>query len=295
MKKPVFTGSAVAICTPFNNDGSIDYDALGRLIDWQISDGTSAVVLMGTTGENPTISDDEFSESVKFAAGHINKRVPLIVGTGRNDTAHSVKLSKIAKNLGADALLVVTPYYNKTTQRGLIVHTEAIAAATDLPIILYNVPSRTGMSFTADTYAQLAKIPTINGVKEASGNFTLMLQTFNKCPADFYMYSGNDDQITPMMSLGAVGVISVLANIMPKETAEICRFALEGDYKRSSALQIDLCDIIDALFVETNPIPVKAALDAMGRCGGTLRLPLVDMGERNRQVLMESMKKHGLI
>lgn len=295
MKKPVFRGSAVAVCTPFKSNGQIDYDAFATLIDFQIKNDTQAIVVMGTTGENPTISDEEFEMAVKFAITRTARRVPVIVGTGRNDTQHSVKLSKIAKQLGGDALLVVTPYYNKTTQAGLVAHVRAIADSTDLPIILYNVPSRTGMSFTAETYQELAKLPTVNGVKEASGNFTLLLQTLKKCPKDFYIYCGNDDQITAMMALGAVGVISVLANIAPSQTAQICNFCLEGQFEKSAQIQIDLCDLIDALFVETNPIPVKAALGAMGLCSSTLRLPLVDMSEKNKSVLFESMKKHKLL
>lgn len=295
IKKPVFTGSGVAICTPFAPGGEIDYQAFERLIEFQISNGTRAIIILGTTGENPTVNDGEFKDVVKFAVSRINGRVPIVVGTGKNDTAHSVKLSQTAEKLGANALLLATPYYNKTTQAGLIAHIKTVAAATSLPIILYNVPSRTGMSFTPETYAELARLPTVNGVKEAGGDFTLLLRTLHKCPDDFYIYAGNDDQITAMMALGAVGVISVLANIEPKRTQELCRLALENDFAAAAALQIELCDLIDALFLETNPIPAKAALEAMSLCGGRLRLPLIPMGEKNKAALLSTMRKHGLI
>ena len=295
MKKPLFTGSGVAIVTPFKEDGSVDLVSYGKLIDWQIKEGTKAIIVLGTTGENPTINDAEFEKIVSFAIKHINKRVTTVIGTGRNDTHHSIVLSKLAEKLGADGLLVVTPYYNKTTQAGLIAHVTAIADSVNIPIILYNVPGRTAMSFTADTYAELAKHKNIVGTKEASGDFTLMLRTRKKCPDDFYMWSGNDDQITPIMSLGGVGVISVLANIEPKKTQEICEAYLSGDVKKSAKLQIELCDLIDLLFVEANPIPVKAALAEMGKCGGGLRLPLVEMSEKGKQTLFASMKLHGLL
>jgi len=295
MKKPVFYGSGVAIATPFNADGSIDYVSYGKLIDWQIAEGTKAIIVLGTTGENPTVSDAEFEKMVAFSIKQINKRVPAVVGTGKNDTHHSIVLSKLAQKLGADALLVVNPYYNKTTQAGLVAHMNAIADSVDIPIILYNVPSRTGMSFSADTYAELAKHRNINGVKEASGDFGLILRTRKKCPDDFYLYSGNDDQITSIMSLGGVGVISVLANIEPKKTQESCEAYLKGDVRRSAQLQIEYCDLIEALFVETSPIPVKAALAAMGKCGGTLRLPLIEMSEKGKQQLFASMKIHDLL
>jgi len=295
MRKPVFYGSGVAIATPFHADGSVDYPSFARLIDWQIEQGTQAIIVLGTTGENPTVSDDEFDVLVPFAIKHINKRVPAVVGTGRNDTHHSIVLSKKAQAMGADALLVVNPYYNKTTQAGIVAHVNAIADSVDIPIILYNVPGRTGMSFTADTYAECAKHKNVNGVKEAGSDFTLILRTRKKCPDDFYLYSGNDDQITSIMSMGGVGVISVLANIEPAKTQEICKAFLDGDVKRSAQIQIELCDLIDALFVETNPIPVKAALAAMGKCGGTLRLPLIEMSDKGKQVLFASMKAHGLL
>ena len=295
MKKPVFKGSCTAICTPFLKNGEIDYASFGKMIDWQIAEGTQALVVMGTTGENPVISDEEFEVIVKYAIDRVAKRIPVIVGTGRNDTRHSIKLSKLAKKLGGDAILVVTPYYNKSTQRGLVAHVSAIAESMDLPIVLYNVPSRTGISFTAETYAELAKIPNVNGVKEASGNFGLILQTVSKCPEDFYIWSGNDDQIVPIMALGGMGVISVLSNIAPKDTQTICKHFFDGNVKKSAELQANYCDLIDALFVETNPIPVKAALAEMGKCEGTLRLPLVDIGDKARQQLITAMKNHKLI
>lgn len=295
MKKPVFYGSSTAVATPFLENGEIDFESFAGLIDWQISEGTQALTILGTTGENPTVSDSEFTKMISFAVKRAAKRVPVIAGTGRNDTRHSVELSEEAQRLGADALLVVTPYYNKTTQAGLVAHTQKIADSVKLPIILYNVPSRTGMSFTAETYAELSKHPNINGVKEASGNFTLILQTLKKCPEDFYIYSGNDDQNVAIIAMGGVGAISVLGNIIPKITQENCKKALDGQIRQASRELADLCDLIDALFVETNPIPVKAALAAMGRCGKTLRLPLVDISEKNKQVLFAAMRAHGLI
>lgn len=295
MKKPVFTGSAVAIATPFNAFGEIDYVSFSNLVSWQIESGTQAIVVLGTTGENSTVTDEEFKRLVSTAVEVSAKRVPIIAGTGRNDTAHSISLSKTARELGADALLVVSPYYNKTTQAGLVAHITAIADSVNLPIILYNVPSRTGMSFSASTYQTLSKHPNINGVKEASGNFTLLLQTLALCDKDFFIYCGNDDQITAMLSLGAVGVVSVLANIAPKETQEICTRFFDGDIKGSCNLQIKYCHLLDALFIETNPIPVKAALQMMGRCEGHLRLPLVEISQSNKQILKTEMQKLGII
>ena len=295
MKKPIFYGSGVAVCTPFNDDNSVDFVSYQKLIEFQIANGTKALIVLGTTGENPTATDAEFEKIVSFAVKTVSKRIPVIVGTGRNDTAHSVALSIKAHRLGADALLVVSPYYNKTTQDGLVAHITAVASATDLPIILYNVPSRTGMSFTHQTYAKLAKLPTVNGVKEAGSDFTLLLRTLHACPKDFYIYCGNDDQITAMMALGAVGVVSVLANVAPKQTQDICAYALNKDFEKSAALQTELCDLIDALFTECNPIPAKAALTAMGLCKNNLRLPLVPISADNKKILISSLKRHGII
>lgn len=295
MKNPVFTGSSTAIVTPFNNDGSVDYDSFSNLIEWQISQGTKALTVLGTTGENPTINDQEFTQIIEFVCKKVSKRIPIIAGTGRNDTSHTIQLSKLAQKLGADALLIVNPYYNKTSVNGLITHFNKIADSVTLPIILYNVPTRTGMSFSTDVYAALSQHRNISGVKEASGNFTLILQTLHKCPEDFYIYSGNDDQNVAIIAVGGVGTISVLANIMPKKTQEICQLALQGDTQKASRQLAELCDIIDALFIETNPIPVKAALKQMGLCGGTLRLPLVEISEKNKETLMAAMANHSLI
>lgn len=295
MKEPIFRGSATAIVTPFNSFGDVDVKAFAELIKWQIEEGTQGIVVTGTTGENPTVADEEFELLIKTAVKMCKGKIPVIAGTGRNDTSKSISLSKKAWELGADALLVVTPYYNKTTQKGLVAHATAIADSTSIPVILYNVPSRTGMSFTADTYKILSSHPLINGVKEASGNFTLMLQTLASCPKDFYLYCGNDDQITAMLSLGAQGVISVLSNIAPRDVQEICAAFDRGEAQKSLELQTKYSRLIDALFVETNPIPVKAALEFLGKCGGKLRLPLVEIGQSNRELLFAEMKNAGLI
>ena len=295
MKKEIFSGAGVAIVTPMYPDGSIQYEKLGQLIDWQIENHTDAIVICGTTGESACMTDQEHIDCIEFAVKHTAGRVPVIAGAGSNDTAYAVQLSKEAKQLGADALLHVTPYYNKTSQKGLIAHFNAIADATDLPIILYNVPSRTGVNIKPETYAQLAKHPNIVAAKEASGNISQVAQIKALCGDDLDLYSGNDDQIVPLLSLGAKGVISVLSNVMPKETHDICALFFEGKVQESAALQLKLLDLINHLFMDVNPIPVKAAMNLMGFDVGECRLPLVSMDDAQIGVLRESMKQAGLL
>ncbi len=295
MKKEIFSGAGVAIVTPMHPDGSIHYEKLGQMIDWQIENHTDAIVICGTTGESACMTDQEHIDCIEFAVKHTAGRVPVIAGAGSNDTAYAVQLSKEAKQLGADALLHVTPYYNKTSQKGLIAHFTTIADATDLPIILYNVPSRTGVNIKPETYVQLAKHPNIVAAKEASGNISQVAQIKALCGDDLDLYSGNDDQIVPLLSLGAKGVISVLSNVMPKETHDICALFFEGKVKESAALQLKLLDLINHLFMDVNPIPVKAAMNLMGFDVGECRLPLVSMDDAQIGVLRESMKQAGLL
>ena len=281
MKKTIFTGAGVAIVTPFNSDLSVNYDKLGELIEYQIANGTDAIIICGTTGEASTLTDDEHREEIKFAVDKVAGRVPVIAGTGSNDTAYSIELTRYAKEVGADASLNVTPYYNKTTQRGLIKHFTAIADAVDLPMILYNVPGRTGMTITPDTYKELSKHPNIVATKEASGNLSDVVRIKYLCGDDLDIYSGEDGLITPMLSLGAKGVISVLSNIKPRETHNICEEYFRGNVEASAALQIKYSNLVDALFCETNPIPVKAAMNVLGFDVGECRLPLYEMSEAN--------------
>lgn len=279
MKTPIFTGSAVALITPFDRQGAVDIPALRRLIAWQIEAGTQALVLCATTGECATLSDREWACVLSAALEETEGRVPIIAGTGRNDTMHSLRLCRQAGQLGVQGVLTVTPYYNKTTQQGLIRHFTYLAEHGDVPMLLYNVPSRTGMTIQAETYAALAEHPNIYGVKEASGDFGLMLKLRRLCPPDFALYSGNDDQIVPILALGGLGVISTMANVVPAETQSICQRMQEGDLKGAAEEQLRLQPLIEALFAEVNPIPVKAALARMGRAEGTLRLPLIDIGD----------------
>ena len=293
MKIPVFTGSSVAIVTPFR-DGNIDYKKLGELIDFQIKGGTSAITICGTTGESSTMSLEEHMEAVDFCVKYVAGRVKVIAGAGSNDTMAAVMLSQEAEKSGADALLSVTPYYNKTTQRGLVRHYTYIADRIGIPLIMYNVPGRTGLSCTADTYRELSKHPNINGVKEASGNFSLINATIAACGDDFHVWSGNDDETLPMMSIGAKGVISVVANILPGFMAELTRYCLAGDFKSAAGLHYKYLDIMGKLFIEVNPIPVKNAMNMMGMDVGEPRLPLCDMDPANYEKLKTSMKKLGL-
>jgi len=293
MNGTVFTGAASAIITPFTA-GGVDYDALGRLIDFQIGRGINAIVSTGTTGEGSTLTDREHEEVTAFCVRRIAGRVPLISGTGSNDTAHAIERTKTACRAGADAVLLVTPYYNKTTQRGLIASFTAIADASSVPCILYNVPSRTGLNMLPETLAALAKHERIAAVKEACGNLSQVAKERLLCGEDLDVYSGCDDQIVPTLSLGGKGVISVVANILPAETAEICARFFRGDVQGAAALQLKLLRLMNQLMIETNPIPAKAACAAMGFGENNLRLPLVPMEEGNRQKLLELMKEQGI-
>lgn len=295
MRTPVFTGNCVAIATPFDASGTINYDAFGRLIDAQIAGGVDAICVCGTTGESATMTIREHIAAVEYCVKRVDHRVKVIAGAGSNDTTAAVYLSLHAQDSGADALLHVTPYYNKCSQTGLIKHYEYIADRVELPIILYNVPSRTGVGFTADTYKVLSGNPKINGVKEASGNFSLLSHTRYLCGEDFYIWSGNDDQVVPMMSLGAKGVISVAANIIPEVMVNMSRLCLENDFAAASKVQVDYMELIDALFIEVNPIPIKAAMDLMGMEAGCLRLPLCDISEAHLETLKAAMARKGLL
>lgn len=295
MRTPVFTGSCPALVTPFDQNGAINYDAFGKLIDAQIEAGVDAVCVCGTTGESATMSIREHIAAVEFCVKRVNHRVKVIAGAGSNDTSAAVYLSQHAQDSGADALLHVTPYYNKASQTGLIRHYEYIADRVDLPIILYNVPSRTGVSFTAETYRHLSQNPQFNGVKEASGNFSLLAHTRFLCGDDFYIWSGNDDQVVPMMALGAKGVISVASNLIPEVMVKMTKLCLDNDFEAASKLQIKYMDLIDALFLEVNPIPIKAALNLVGMEMGELRLPLCEMSEKNLETLRSSMARMGLL
>ena len=293
-KSTVFEGAAVAIVTPFKND-KLDYESLGKIIDFQIENGTDAIVVCGTTGESSTLTDEEHVEAIAYTVDHVAKRVPVIAGAGSNDTRYAVWLSREARRAGADALLQVTPYYNKATPKGLIRHFMTIADATDIPNILYNVPSRTGCNITLPVYKELAKHPNIVATKEASGNISAIAQLMAECGDDFDVYSGNDDQIVPILSLGAKGVISVLSNVMPRETHDICQLFFDGKVKESAELQLKLLELINNLFIEVNPVPVKTAMNLMGFCSEEMRLPLCEMDEKNLEILKNSLKKHSLI
>ncbi len=295
MKDLIFKGAAVAMVTPFKDNNEIDYEELNRLIDFNIENGTNAIVITGTTGESSTLSDEEHKKAIKHTVEYVNKRIPVIAGTGSNDTEYAVQLSQYAESVGVDGLLIVTPYYNKATQKGLIEHYTYIADRVNIPIILYNVPSRTGVNIAPETYLALSKHKNIVAAKEASGDLSTLLKTRALCGDDLAIYSGNDDQIVPILSLGGAGVISVLSNVMPKETSDICKLYFEGKVKESGELQIKLCDLINALFVEVNPIPVKTALRLMGYNVGKLRMPLSEMTEKNLETLKNALKKHDLI
>lgn len=293
--KPIFTGAGVAIVTPMNDDTTINFEKLGNLIDTQIENSTDAIVICGTTGESATMSDKEHIDCIKFAVKHTAGRVPVVAGAGSNDTAYAIWMSKEAEAAGADALLHVTPYYNKCTQKGLAAHFLAIANATSLPIILYNVPSRTGVNISAQTYEELSKHPNIVGTKEASGDLSLVAQIRRLCGDDFAIYSGNDDQIVPIMSLGGIGVISVLSNVAPQLTHDITQYCLDGDFKQGAALQIKSLPLVDALFAEVNPIPVKGAMALLGLDCGPIRLPLTPMEDSTKSTLEKAMKDLELI
>lgn len=293
MKNTVFKGAATAIVTPLNENG-IDYESFGRLIEWQISEGIDAIVAAGTTGEGSTLTDAEHKAVIKFCVEKVAGRVPVIAGTGSNDIAYAIELTKYACSVGADAMLLVTPYYNKATQNGLIKSFTAIADASDKPCILYNVPSRTGCNLTPESCAVLAKHPNIVGIKEASGNISQIAAVANLCGEDFAIYSGNDDQIVPVMSLGGMGVISVLSNLLPAETSKICHDYLNGDTKSALSAQLKYLKLVDALFCEVNPIPAKAAMAAMGFGENYLRLPLTPMEPQNEAKLIKLMRECGI-
>ncbi|SDZ40210.1 4-hydroxy-tetrahydrodipicolinate synthase [Proteiniborus ethanoligenes] len=290
----LFKGSGVAIITPFKKD-KVNFEKLGELLEWHINEQTDAIIICGTTGEAATMTDEERLDTIKFTVNKVNKRIPVIAGTGSNSTYHTIKLSKEAENAGADGLLIVNPYYNKTTQKGLIVHYNTIGDNVNIPIIVYNVPGRTGLNITPDTLAQLAKHPNIRGVKEASGNISQVAEIARLCPDDFGIYSGNDDMIVPLLSLGGIGVISVVANILPKDTHEIVHSYLERNIEKARYLQLKMKPLIDALFIETNPIPIKKAMSLLGMDTGDLRLPLIEMSEENTNSLIRELKNYDLL
>ncbi|MBQ8612826.1 MAG: 4-hydroxy-tetrahydrodipicolinate synthase [Ruminiclostridium sp.] len=293
MKNVIFTGSAVAIVTPMNADGSINYDVFGDIIEEQIAGGTDAIVVCGTTGEASTMTDEEHIEAIRFTVEKTAKRIPVIAGTGSNDTGYAIELSKQAEAAGADALLQVTPYYNKTSQRGLVAHFTAIADAVNIPIILYNVPSRTGMTISVDTYVELAKHPNIVATKEASGNFSLIAEIAAK--TDLAIYSGNDDQVLGVLAFGGKGVISVSANVIPKEKHDMVMLYMNGEREKALTLQNKYLDMENAMFIDVNPIPVKEAMNLMGKNVGECRLPLVKMEEAKIEKLRNELAKVGLV
>lgn len=295
MKKTIFTGAGVAIVTPFTDDNKVNYDELGRIIDNQIENGTDAIIICGTTGEGSTLSHEEHAATIDFAVKHTAKRIPVIAGTGSNDTEYAVKLSNEAEKSGVDGLLMVTPYYNKTSQAGLIKHYEYINNRVSTPIILYNVPSRTGMTIKPETYLELSKLNNIVATKEASGDISAVAKIAALCGDNLDIYSGNDDQITAIMSLGGKGVISVLSNVAPKVAHDIAALYLKGECEASRKLQLEYLDLCNDLFVDVNPIPVKEAMAMMGWKVGEVRMPLAPMSEAARAKLAATMKRHGLI
>ena len=292
MKTLPFTGSGVAIVTPFDGQKT-NYDELGRLIEFNIENGTDAIIICGTTGEASTMPDEEHLAAIEYTVKKVNGRIPVIAGTGSNDTRHAIELTKEAEKMGADGILSVTPYYNKTTQKGLVAHFTAIANAVKIPVILYNVPSRTGMSFAIDTLKELAKVENIVAVKEASGNISYMAKVAAEVP-ELYIYSGHDDMIVPALSLGGKGVISVVANILPRETHNICEYYFKGDVEASRNLQLKMLGLINNLFIEVNPVPIKTAMNLLGFNAGNLRMPLVDMDSANLEKLKKSMIDFGM-
>lgn len=294
MKKCVFQGSGVAIVTPFTDDG-IDFDKLGELIEFQISEGTDSIIICGTTGESSTMSDEEHKDAIKFTVDKVAKRVPVIAGTGSNDTKYAIYLSKYAEEVGADAILTVSPYYNKTSQRGLYEHFRLIAQSITIPVILYNVPSRTNMNINPETIKALSALENVVGIKEC--NINQVGEVINLCGEDFTVYSGEDGLVVPLLSLGGKGVISVMANIIPKDTHDMVKKFLDGDFIGSRKIQLQTLDLIKVLFIpgEVSPVPVKAAMNLMGLNVGAPRLPLVEMAEKNLDTLKAELKNYGLI
>ena len=291
----LFTGSGVAIITPMQADGSVNFPVLKELLEFQLENGTDAIIICGTTGEASTMTDEEQIETVRFAVETVAKRVPVIAGAGSNDTAHAIELAKGCENVGVDGVLLVTPYYNKTTQKGLIKHYTAIANSINIPVILYNVPGRTGLSISPQTCYELSKVKNIVGIKEASGNFSNIAQIASLCGPDFDLYSGNDDQNVPILSLGGKGIISVLANVAPKDAHDMVAKFHAGDTKGAAELQLKSIELINALFCEVNPIPVKTALSLMGFNVGACKAPLCEMEDSNVERLKNAMKNYGLI
>lgn len=291
----IFKGSGVAIITPFDEKGAVNYEKFEELVEFQVKNGTKAIIVSGTTGEASTLELEEKEKLISIAVKKVNKRVPVIAGAGSNNTKKAIELSKMAESLGVDGLLVITPYYNKTTQDGIYAHFKAVAEKVHIPIIVYNVPSRTGLNCLPETVKRLSEIDNIVGVKEASGDIAQIAEIASLVPEDFVIYSGNDNQIVPVLSLGGVGVISVLANILPKETEQCVDAFFNGNIEESKKLQLKYLPLIKMLFVETNPIPIKTAANLMGFNVGGLRLPLVDMGEKNKEKLKETLKGYGLI
>lgn len=292
---PIFTGSGVAIITPFNDDTTVNYTKLAEILDYHVENETDSIVICGTTGESATLTPKEHSEVIKFTCDYVNHRIPVIAGTGSNETAYAIELSNDAEKAGADAMLVVTPYYNKCSQRGLIKHYNAIADNSSKPIIIYNVPSRTGVNVLPSTYAELCEKKNIIATKEASGNLSQIAETISLCGDKLDVYSGNDDQIVPIMSLGGKGVISVLSNICPKIAHDIPALYLDGKVKESAELQLKYLELINAMFMDVNPIPVKVAMNMMGMSVGPLRMPLCEMDDAKTAKLESILKKYNLL
>lgn len=290
----IFKGSGVAIITPFI-DNEVNFSKFKELIEWHISEGTDAIIVCGTTGEATTMTDDEKKSTIKFAVDTVNKRIPVIAGTGSNNTKHSIEMSKYAESIGIDALLVITPYYNKTSDLGLIKHFQAINNEVKIPIILYNVPGRTGMNITPNQLKELSTLSNIKAIKEASGNISQIVQMRALCGNEIDIYSGNDDQVIPIMSIGGLGVISVAANIIPKTMHKLCKNYLDGNVNEALTLQLEALELINMLFIETNPIPVKVALNLMAKDVGPLRLPLCEMDGINKNKLVNILKNYKLI
>ncbi len=289
----LFEGSGVALVTPFSN-GEVNYKKLEELINFHIENKTDAIIICGTTGESATMTDKERREVIKFTVDKVDRRIPVIAGSGSNNTAYSIELSKYCQEIGVDGLLIVTPYYNKSTQSGLIEHYKAIANSVDLPIIVYNIPGRTGVNIKPETVKKLSEIENIVAIKEASGDISQVSEIARLCGENFDIYSGNDDMIVPILSVGGKGVISVVANILPKETHDIVEKYLSGDVNESRKLQLRMNELINTLFIEVNPIPVKAAMNLMGMDVGGLRLPLTDISQQSLEVLIDNMQKYGI-
>lgn len=292
----IFEGAGVALVTPFNEDGEVNYEKLEEIIEEQIAGGTDSIIICGTTGESSTMTHEEHLDVIRFCCKTVKKRIPVVAGTGSNSTREAIHLSQEAEAAGADGLLIVTPYYNKATQKGLITHYTAIAEAVNIPILLYHIPGRTGVTMTPETIATLCTtVDNIVGVKEASGNFSAIAKMMSLAEGKIDIYSGNDDQIVPLLALGGKGVISVLSNIAPRQTHDICAAYFAGDVKKSMELQIAAIPLVETLFCEVNPIPVKAAMNLMGKEVGPLRLPLTEMEPQNQEKLKEAMKAYGIL